>query len=204
MADTKKALTKLIQWWGTKCNKVTIEVNEDYFLEYTDTCECIKKNGESTTLRHPFQIQEVIDFLCDDIRDLRSTVDDSIDVDDPYINRYNLNFDFGKSTIRESSFPTLDKLAQTLIEAKNWKIDIDGHTDDKGSDSFNQKLSQDRANAVKSYLVSKGVPADSIIATGFGETKPIVKNDSDTNRERNRRVEFKITKPNNEVITVKA
>lgn len=116
----------------------------------------------------------------------------------------NLNFDFGKSTIRESSFPTLDKLAQTLIEAKNWKIDIDGHTDDKGSDSFNQKLSQDRANAVKSYLVSKGVTADTITATGYGETKPIVKNDSDANRERNRRVEFKITKPNNEVITIKA
>ena len=116
----------------------------------------------------------------------------------------NLNFDFGKSTIRENSFPALDKLAKTLVEAKNWKIDIDGHTDDKGSDSFNQKLSQDRANAVKSYLVSKGVTADTIIATGFGETKPIVKNDTDANRERNRRVEFKITKPNNEVITIKA
>jgi len=116
----------------------------------------------------------------------------------------NLNFDFGKSTIRQSSFPALDKLAQTLVEAKNWKIDIDGHTDDKGSDSYNQKLSQDRANAVKSYLVSKGVVADKITATGYGETKPIVKNDSDANRERNRRVEFKITKPNNEVITIKA
>lgn len=116
----------------------------------------------------------------------------------------NLNFDFGKSTIRENSFPALDKLAQTLVEAKNWKIEIDGHTDDKGSDSFNQKLSQDRANAVKSYLVSKGVNADTITATGYGETKPIVKNDSDANRERNRRVEFKITKPNNEIITIKA
>jgi len=116
----------------------------------------------------------------------------------------NLNFDFNKSSIRESSFPALDKLAKTLVEAKNWKLDIDGHTDDKGSDSYNQKLSQDRANAVKSYLVSKGVIADTITATGYGETKPIVKNDSDVNRERNRRVEFKITKPNNEVITIKA
>lgn len=116
----------------------------------------------------------------------------------------NLNFDFNKSSIRESSFPALDKLAKTLVEAKNWKLDIDGHTDDKGGDSYNQKLSQDRANAVKSYLVSKGVVADTITATGYGETKPIVKNDSDANRERNRRVEFKITKPNNEVITIKA
>jgi outer membrane protein OmpA-like peptidoglycan-associated protein len=51
----------------------------------------------------------------------------------------NLNFDFGKSTIRQSSFPALDKLAQTLVEAKNWKLEIDGHTDDKGSNSYNTK-----------------------------------------------------------------
>ena len=116
----------------------------------------------------------------------------------------NLNFDFGKATIRESSFSSLDKLAQTLIDAKNWKLDITGHTDDKGSDEYNLKLSQNRANAVKDYLVKKGVNAETITAQGFGESKPIVPNDNDSNRERNRRVEFKITKPNNEVITIKA
>jgi outer membrane protein OmpA-like peptidoglycan-associated protein len=116
----------------------------------------------------------------------------------------NLNFDFGKATIRESSFSSLDTLAQTLIDAKNWKLDIAGHTDDKGSDEYNLKLSQNRANAVKDYLVKKGVNAETITAQGFGESKPIVPNDNDANRERNRRVEFKITKPNNEVITIKA
>jgi len=116
----------------------------------------------------------------------------------------NLNFDFGKATIRESSFSSLDKLAQTLIDAKNWKLDIAGHTDDKGSDEYNLKLSQNRANAVKDYLVKKGVNTETITAQGFGESKPIVPNDNDSNRERNRRVEFKITKPNNEVITIKA
>lgn len=116
----------------------------------------------------------------------------------------NLNFDFNKSTIRESSFPYLDKLADTLVKAKNWKLDIAGHTDDKGSDEYNLKLSQGRANAVKDYLVQKGVPIDTITSQGFGESKPIVPNDNDANRERNRRVEFKITKPNNEVITIKA
>lgn len=116
----------------------------------------------------------------------------------------NLNFDFGKATIRESSFASLDKLAKTLIDAKNWKLDVAGHTDNKGSDDFNLKLSQNRADAVKDYLVKKGVDAELINAQGFGETKPIVPNDNDANRERNRRVEFKITKPNNEVITIKA
>jgi len=113
----------------------------------------------------------------------------------------NLNFDFGKATIRESSFPSLDKLAEVLNESKDWKIAIEGHTDDKGSLATNLKLSQNRANSVKEYLVKKGIATDRITATGFGETKPIVPNDSNANRDKNRRVEFKITKPNNEVIS---
>lgn len=113
----------------------------------------------------------------------------------------NLNFEFGKSDIKKDSFQYLDKLADTLLKAKNWKLEIQGHTDDKGSDEFNLKLSQNRADAVKKYLVSKGISADTITAKGFGESVPLVPNDSDANREKNRRVEFKITKPNNEVVT---
>ena len=113
----------------------------------------------------------------------------------------NLNFEFGKAEIKKDSFPYLDKLADTMLKSKNWTLEIQGHTDDKGTEDYNLKLSQNRADAVKNYLVSKGVVADTITANGFGETKPIVANDSDANREKNRRVEFKITKPNNEVVT---
>jgi OOP family OmpA-OmpF porin len=113
----------------------------------------------------------------------------------------NLNFEFGKAEIKKESLPYLDSLADTIIKAKNWKLDIEGHTDDKGGNEVNMKLSQSRADAVKNYLVSKGVSAEIITAKGFGENKPLVPNDSDANREKNRRVEFKITKPNNEVIT---
>jgi outer membrane protein OmpA-like peptidoglycan-associated protein len=113
----------------------------------------------------------------------------------------NLNFEFGKADIKKDSFQYLDKLADTLLKAKNWTLEIQGHTDDKGSDEFNLKLSQNRADAVKNYLVSKGIVADTITAKGFGESVPLVANDSDANREKNRRVEFKITKPNNQVIT---
>lgn len=113
----------------------------------------------------------------------------------------NLNFQFGKAEIKKESLPYLDKVADTLLKAKNWTLEIQGHTDDKGSDKYNLTLSQNRADSVKKYLVSKGVSADTITATGFGESQPLVPNDSDANREKNRRVEFKITKPNNEVIT---
>ena len=113
----------------------------------------------------------------------------------------NLNFEIGKAEIKKDSFPYLDKLAETLLKAKNWVLEIQGHTDDKGSDDYNLKLSQSRADSVKKYLVSKGIVADTITAKGFGEKNPIIANDSDANREKNRRVEFKITKPNNDVIT---
>jgi outer membrane protein OmpA-like peptidoglycan-associated protein len=113
----------------------------------------------------------------------------------------NLNFEFGKSEIKKESFPYLDKLADTLNKSKGWTLEIQGHTDDKGGDDFNMKLSQGRADAVRNYLISKGVLLDSITAKGFGESKPLVPNDSDSNREKNRRVEFKVTKPNNEVVT---
>ena len=113
----------------------------------------------------------------------------------------NLNFEFGKADIKKESYPYLDKLADTLNKAKNWTLEIQGHTDDKGGDDFNMKLSQGRADSVKNYLITKGVLLDTITAKGFGESKPLVPNDSDANREKNRRVEFKITKPNNQVVT---
>ena len=113
----------------------------------------------------------------------------------------NLNFEFGKAEIKKDSLPYLDKLADTLLKAKNWTIEIQGHTDDKGSDDYNLKLSQNRADAVKKYLISKGVSADTITSKGFGESVPLVANDIDANRKKNRRVEFKITKPNNQVVT---
>lgn len=116
----------------------------------------------------------------------------------------NLNFEFGKSEIKKDSFPYLDNLADTLLKAKNWKLEIQGHTDNKGTEQFNLKLSQSRADAVKDYLVSKGVDKETITAIGMGESKPIVGNDTEANREKNRRVEFRITKPNNEVITTVA
>jgi len=113
----------------------------------------------------------------------------------------NLNFEFGKSDIKKESFPYLDELSKTLLKAKDWTLEIQGHTDDKGSDDFNMKLSQGRADSVKNYLITKGVSPNIITAKGFGESKPIVANDSDANREKNRRVEFKITKPNSQVVT---
>jgi OOP family OmpA-OmpF porin len=113
-----------------------------------------------------------------------------------------LTFEFNKAIILPISYPSLDELSQTLKDpqAATWKLKIDGHTDNKGSDDYNLKLSQQRADAVKSYLISKGVSADKITSTGFGESKPIASNDTDEGRSKNRRVEFTIEKQDGTLI----
>jgi len=96
MPDTKQGLTKLIQWWGTKCIEVQINVEEEGRLDFSnkDKCECINKNGEDTKLRHPFQIDSVIKILCKNILDLDQIMYDSIDVEDPNISGYEVSFNF--------------------------------------------------------------------------------------------------------------
>ncbi|GAB2980678.1 hypothetical protein GCM10027049_15240 [Mucilaginibacter puniceus] len=101
----------------------------------------------------------------------------------------NLEFDFGKSTLRPRSFPSLDRVAALLIE-KNFSLKLAGHTDNVGSNDANLKLSKDRAESVKTYLVGKGANASRIEATGYGETQPIATNKTAAGRQQNRRVEF--------------
>ena len=101
----------------------------------------------------------------------------------------NLEFDFAKSTIRPRSFPSLDRVAALLIE-KNFSLKLAGHTDYVGSNDANLKLSKDRAESVKTYLVGKGANASRIEATGYGETQPIATNKTAVGRQKNRRVEF--------------
>lgn len=109
----------------------------------------------------------------------------------------NLVFETGKAIIKPESFPFLDEVAQVMndVRAKDWTLKIAGHTDNVGSDEFNKKLSLNRANAVKTYLGTKGVDATRITAEGFGESKPIASNDTPDGRAKNRRVEFTIVKP---------
>jgi OmpA-OmpF porin, OOP family len=102
----------------------------------------------------------------------------------------NLLFDFGKATIKESSFPFLDELAQALIDNPTYGIDIIGHTDNVGSATANLKLSQDRANSVRTYLISKGIDGIRLQAIGKGMTEPISDNSTAEGRAANRRVEF--------------
>ncbi|WP_421943705.1 OmpA family protein [Pedobacter sp.] len=101
----------------------------------------------------------------------------------------NLEFDLGKSTIRSKSNATLDRVANLLVE-KNFSLKLAGHTDNTGGRELNLRLSKDRAESVKAYLVSQGANASRIEATGYGPDQPISTNKTAAGRQENRRVEF--------------
>ena len=104
----------------------------------------------------------------------------------------NIFFDFDKATIRSESANELDRLIKLLTENATLKIELGSHTDSKGSDEYNQKLSQSRSQSVVTYLIGKGISADRLVAKGYGETVPVATNDTETGRQENRRTEFKI------------
>lgn len=109
------------------------------------------------------------------------------------LNESIVNFDFDSSNLKPASITNLDKLAQVLINNPDTNINIYGHTDSKGADDYNMKLSERRANAVKAYLSGKGIASSRLFALGEGESMPIASNDTEEGRAKNRRVEFAIT-----------
>lgn len=104
----------------------------------------------------------------------------------------NLEFATGKSIIRNTSFASLDKLAELLKNKKEYNLLIEGHTDNVGKRSSNLTLSKNRANAVKAYLMKKGVAESKLKTMWYGPDKPIADNSTDEGRQKNRRVEMTI------------
>ncbi len=108
----------------------------------------------------------------------------------------NIFFDSGKSTLRPESTNELSRLVQLINDISkvkpNVKIEISGHTDNVGSENANQVLSESRAKAVVSYLITQGISASKLTFKGYGSTTPFTKNDTPANRQLNRRTEFKI------------
>ena len=102
----------------------------------------------------------------------------------------NLEFESNKAKIKQESFLGLDMLAVLLAEKPDWKLKLAGHTDDVGGDAVNMQLSKDRAEAVRNYLVNKGINSSRFIVEYYGKSKPISSNNTDAGRKLNRRVEM--------------
>lgn len=106
----------------------------------------------------------------------------------------NIYFDFDKTTLKSESFVELNKVVDFLKQNPSVSIEISGHTDSKGSDTYNQNLSQGRSQAVVDYLISQGIDSSRLEAHGYGESKPIDSNETEDGRANNRRVEFTVLK----------
>jgi len=102
-------------------------------------------------------------------------------------------FDTNKATIKKVSFGLLNEVAQALKDNPKIKVEVGGHTDSQGNDAFNLKLSQNRANSVRTYLIKQGIAGDRMTARGYGENVMIADNRTADGRAQNRRVEFVIT-----------
>ncbi len=151
----------------------------DYFDKCANTPSGTKVDGSGCNLPS-FTVNKPADVKVYITEEDRKVVKDAI---------RNLEFDLGKATIRSTSFESLDKVANLLVN-KNFSLKLAGHTDNVGSDALNLKLSKDRAESIKAYLVEKGANPSRVEATGYGEAQPIKTNKTAIGRQMNRRVEF--------------
>jgi outer membrane protein OmpA-like peptidoglycan-associated protein len=103
---------------------------------------------------------------------------------------YQIQFETGSAVIKPDSYKLLDEILQSSVVAEGLKVGVYGHTDNTGNADANQKLSEDRANSVKSYLISKGLVSERIESKGFGPAKPVGNNATATGRAQNRRVQI--------------
>jgi len=176
--DTKKEVYK-----GNTSNGkffVSIELNKNDALQ-------IQKEGylfysqninlkETTTETKPYEIEVLLEPIAANSK----------------ITLNNVFFDFDKNELKQESFVELDKLADLLKKNPTVKIEISGHTDNKGDKKYNLTLSQKRAESVVNYLVQKGIAAARLVAKGYGDTMPIAPNDIEENKAKNRRTEVKV------------
>ena len=111
---------------------------------------------------------------------------------DAIVQLQDITFETGKADLKPESNEELDRLVGLLEGNQTIKVEISAHTDDVGNDDSNLKLSEKRAKTVVNYLTTKGIKGDRMTAKGYGETQPLVANDTDENKAKNRRVQFKI------------
>ena len=103
---------------------------------------------------------------------------------------YSIEFETGSANIRPSSYKLLDEIFESAVVAEGLKIGVYGHTDNVGNDAINTPLSEQRADAVRGYLLKKGLKENRMEAKGFGSTKPVADNSTEAGRAKNRRVEI--------------
>ncbi len=170
----------------------------DYVLEIEsvdgeiirDMLSIPKSSQNELSFNKPFHFFET------DISPLIDTISKEIVFGERIGDRYvleNIYFDFNKSNLRDGAKEELNKVVDIMNKYPMITLEFSGHTDSIGSDSYNQKLSEQRVKAVVEYLISQDVDKERLSYVGYGETRPIATNSTDEGRQKNRRIEFRIS-----------
>ncbi len=166
------------------------EVARAEALQAQQQAEAARKEAEAARLKAEADRTAIRNQLRDQLNRVLATRESArgliVDVGD-------VNFDFGKFTLRPEARERLARVTGILIATPGLKVAVEGHTDSIGSDEFNQKLSEQRAETVRSYLTDSGFPRELTTSVGFGKTKPIADNSTNDGRQSNRRVELVVS-----------
>ncbi len=177
------------------------DTDGDGVPDNVDKCPNVKGPKENGGCPWPDRDGDGVADKDDKCPDVKGTVANNgcPEVSDETIKKLNayaktILFNSGKASFQKQTFPVLQSITAILKEYPNSKFSIEGHTDSDGKDAFNQKLSEDRAKAVKDYLIENGIDADRLSSVGYGESKPIDTNKTAKGKANNRRVEVKLIK----------
>ena len=183
--------------------KYSLRASADKFFSVIDTMDFEKVGPYMEMHRDLYLTPVVTDSLLNldsngnvirtDLDSLED-IDPSKVVEGQILASHDLLFDYAKSIIRSDSYKELDKIARLMKKNSKMVIELSAHTDAIGGYSANLKLSDDRANSARQYLLSKGIDGSRITAKGYGETTPVGDNTSEEGRQLNRRVEFRVLK----------
>jgi outer membrane protein OmpA-like peptidoglycan-associated protein len=177
------------------------DTDGDGVPDNVDKCPTVKGPKENGGCPWPDRDGDVVADKDDKCPDVKGTVANNgcPEVSDETIKKLNayaktILFNSGKASFQKQTFPVLQSITAILKEYPNSRFSIEGHTDSDGKDAFNQKLSEDRAKAVKDYLIENGIDSDRLSSIGYGESKPIDTNKTAKGKANNRRVEVKLIK----------
>ena len=181
-----------------KVHHVAVSVNGTFVKAYVDNQRVVNDpDGIPRPIKHVGIRIESSGHMANDkimftnfrLAEGGKSIKSALDTDGKIVT-HGILFDTGKDVIKAESLPTLKSILAILNDTPDLKFSIEGHTDNQGSKGINQPLSEKRAEAVKTWFVGKGIDAGRLRSKGWGDTKPIDKNDSVEDRANNRRVEF--------------
>ncbi|MDR7211688.1 OmpA family protein [Flavobacterium piscis] len=168
------------------------------FLGYTDSYVYLIKNKDKENWIHVAKTDDNMSIglavLQTKTLDITAKIKTAKEIENELINNGKtvlyINFETNKSVLSREGEEAVNQIAQTLHNNSSLKISIEGHTDNNGSKEYNQELSENRAKSVKNELMSKNISKDRLESIGFGQAKPLVENNNEENKAKNRRVEL--------------